>query len=89
MTWLTAVTTGAGAGLAYFGGLWLTVRMVLSTPQRRWLLPASSITRLTLVGVTFYALSQTGAGHAVAGLVGVLIARRWVMSRAGEVAHAR
>lgn len=90
MTWLTALTTGLGAGLAYFGGLWLTVRFVVGTPRQRWLLAVSLLGRLALVGVTLFALAGCGAGHAIAGLAGVLLARRWLLNRSTrEGNHAR
>ncbi len=89
MTWLTALTTGAGAGLAYFGGLWLTLRLALGRPRRRWLLAGSGLVRLALVALTFYALCGGGAAHALAGLAGLLLARHWVVAGTAEVAHVR
>ena len=34
MNWIAAVGAGVGLGLAYFGGLWLTVRGVVRRPGR-------------------------------------------------------
>jgi F1F0 ATPase subunit 2 len=79
MTWNEALMTGAGLGLAYFGGLWLTVRY-LSRGRRGVLLAASRCLRLGLVGLTFYGLSRDGVGMVLSGLAGLWLAR-WCLIR--------
>ena len=49
MSWIVALSVGAGLGLAYFGGLWLTVLGVLRHPSRAALVPLSGIARLLLL----------------------------------------
>ena len=85
MTWVVALTTGAGVGLTYFGGLWLT----LTITRGRALLTASYFARLALVGLVFAGLSLEGASHVIAGLVGLLLARRWLVARIGGVGHGQ
>jgi F1F0 ATPase subunit 2 len=79
MTWIAALTTGAGLGLVFFGGLWLTVRQLVQAP-RRGLLGASRLARLALVGLGFYGLSREGPAMLLAGLVGLWLAR-WCLIR--------
>jgi F1F0 ATPase subunit 2 len=83
MTWVEAGTTGAGLGLAFFGGLRLTVRAVVRRPQRRILLPLSGLARLLLTGLVFYGLSREGARESLAALGGFWLAR-WYLVSEGE-----
>ena len=78
MNLLVAATTGAGVGLVFFGGLWLTVRQVTRHPRGKLLLPLSSLARLAVVALVFLWLSREGPGVVLAGLVGLLLAR-WVL----------
>jgi F1F0 ATPase subunit 2 len=89
MTWFAAMTTGMGLGLAYFGGLWLTIR---------WLLPLSGggvwwvfsqVARMTLSGAAFYAVGREGAGLIIWMLAGFLFARRCWLSEIGGAPHGR
>ncbi|MGP0069375.1 MAG: hypothetical protein ACLQGP_37960 [Isosphaeraceae bacterium] len=48
---IVAVGAGAGMGLAYFGGLRLTVRRVLSRPSLASLVPLGALVRLSLLGL--------------------------------------
>jgi F1F0 ATPase subunit 2 len=81
MNWAVAASTGFGLGLAYFGGLWLSVRALRSGSHSPTQFLVGRLGRLALATVTFYALLRTGGFGAVAvGLVG-LLAARWSLVR--------
>jgi F1F0 ATPase subunit 2 len=88
MTWLVAATTGASVGIAYFGGLWLTVRRVAQGP-RPILFVLSRVARLALVAGVFYGLSREGADMVLAGLSGLWLARWLLIRQLGGLSHAR
>jgi N-ATPase, AtpR subunit len=99
MNWLVALTLGVGVGLAYFAGLWLTLRASLPNPAAagpvgirhhgggRMLLGASYFARFALVAVVFAALSREGLGHVLLGLAGLLLARHWLIGQIGGIGH--
>jgi F1F0 ATPase subunit 2 len=88
MNWAAAAGTGFGLGLAYFGGLWLTVRRVGTGSAAGF--AAGRLARLGLAAVVFYALLKTGGVRAVvAGLVGLLVARWYLVRRIGGNADGR
>ena len=81
MNWAAALGTGFGLGLAYFGGLWLCVRGLRVGSESAIHFAAGRFARLALAAVTFFALLKTGGTVAViAGLVG-LLAARWFLVR--------
>jgi F1F0 ATPase subunit 2 len=86
MSWLPALTTGAGLGLIYFGGLWLTVRQVART-QRKMVLAVSGVARLALAIIVFHALMQYGVGMVLAALAGFWLARLCMLWRLGGIHH--
>ena len=88
MNWAAGAGTGFGLGLAYFGGLWLAVRGLHRGNAAR--LAAGRLARLALAAVTFYALLKTGGPPAVvAGLVGLLAARWYLVRTIGGAADGR
>ncbi len=88
MTHALALTTGAGLGLTFFGGLWLTVRaFFLRKAQSRFLLGVSQLLRFVLVGLTLYGLSREGSDMLLAGLGGMWLARCWVLREVGGKGH--
>jgi F1F0 ATPase subunit 2 len=87
MNWAVAFGAGAGLGLAYFGGLWLTVVGVLRRPSRLVWVPVSGVVRLVLLGVALAALSRQGAGSVLAALVGLWLSRWYLVRRLGGVRH--
>jgi F1F0 ATPase subunit 2 len=89
MTWVAALTTGAGVGLAYFFGLWLTVRQIIRWPHRHSLIVWSRIARIVLVGLVFFALTKHGSGLLVMGLAGFWLARGFLICRLGGESHDR
>jgi len=102
VNWAVAASTGFGLGLAYYGGLWLSLAHQLtrkSEPFRaaragarapRFTVPFSFGTRLALAAVTFYALLRTGGTAAMlTGLIGVLAARGYLFRTVGRTTRGR
>jgi F1F0 ATPase subunit 2 len=90
MNWAVAGSTGFGLGLAYFGGLWLSVRALRSDSRSSTRFLVGRLGRLVLAAVTFYALLRTGGTQAViVGLVGVLAARWYLVRAIGRTADGR
>lgn len=87
MSWLLALGLGAGVGLVYFGGLWLTVRRVACHPRQRALLPLSLATRLAIVALALYGLSRGGASDLLAGLAGLWLVRWNLVGVLGRERH--
>ena len=89
MNWAVAASTGFGLGLAYFGGLWASVRALKGRRSSRWF-ALGRMARLVLAAGTFYALLKTGGLVAVAaGLVGLLAARWYVVRAIGGKTDGR
>jgi hypothetical protein len=83
MTILAAVAIGLGAGLLYFGALWLAVRrLVLGSPGRRSVVPGAAA-RLAALGLVLASLARAGAGSLLGGLAGLLIARMMLLGLLG------
>jgi F1F0 ATPase subunit 2 len=88
MNWVTAISSGFGLGLLYFGGLWRTVRMcqlrsICSTHQI-----LNRLLRLGMVSIVFHALLKSGGITALlTGLVGMLVARRFIIREMGRKRH--
>ena len=89
MNWLAAMATGLGLGLLYFGGLWLTVRRVVQGSHRTPLLATSHVVRFAMLGSALSVLSQGGAGNLLAALVGIWLARSYLVCRLGGFHHGR
>ena len=81
MIWVAAVVAGAGLGLAYFGGLWLTVRGVVGRPARAGLVPYGGAIRLALLGSGLLLLGRQGAGALVGALGGLWLSRWYLLRR--------
>jgi hypothetical protein len=79
MNWVVAAGTGFGLGLAYFGGLWLSVRDL--RPGRWGRLAAGRTARLGLAAATFYGLLKSGGFIAVAAGLGGMSLARWHLVR--------
>lgn len=78
---LLAALAGAGLGLFYFGGLWLTVRRLERTGNPALLFGASLILRLSLTVLGFYFVMGGEWQRALACLAGFVIARRILTAR--------
>lgn len=78
---LLGLAAGVVLGLAHFGALRLTVRYFADGRALR--AAAFQLLRFALVGAGFLGLAQLGAGPLIAGLVGLLLARRAALRRIG------
>jgi F1F0 ATPase subunit 2 len=87
MSLLAAALAGAGLGLFYFGGLWLSVRQVISRPNRTGWLAASHVARFALLGWALAALCREGPSLLVAALVGLWLARSYLVCKLGGFHH--
>lgn len=76
-----ALSAGAGLGLFYFGGLWLTLRW-LATSRRPELLVLSSFVARTVITVAgFYFVMDGRWERLAAGLAGFLLMRTLLIQR--------
>ncbi|HEY2786010.1 MAG TPA: ATP synthase subunit I [Fimbriiglobus sp.] len=79
MNWAVAAGTGFGLGLAYFGGLLLSVRSLRPGSWKR--LAAGRTARLGLAAATFYGLLKSGGPVALAAGLGGMSLARWHLVR--------
>jgi F1F0 ATPase subunit 2 len=89
MNWIIEVVVGVVTGLAYFGGLWLTVRRVVSGGRRTGFMLISLVLRTALFGLVFWVVSRQGAGEAMAAFGGFWIARCVLLARLKEGSNGR
>ncbi len=68
-------TMGLVTGLAYYGGLWLTVRKSLVSRHPAVWFASSLIVRIALVAASFLLLSNGSWQRLLLGLAGFIIAR--------------
>jgi F1F0 ATPase subunit 2 len=87
MSWLAASAAGVGLGLLHFGGLWLSVRRVVQKPERTAWLPATQAARFVMLAAALAALARDGAGLLIAALVGLWLARLYLVCRLGGFPH--
>ncbi len=85
--WIAALVTGGGLGLLYFGGLWLTVRHAVQGPKSAAWFALSSLTRLGAIALVLAALIRDGAALAVPALVGLWLARSFLIHYLGGSGH--
>jgi F1F0 ATPase subunit 2 len=81
MIWIAAVGAGAGLGIGYFGGLWLTVRGVVSRPTRSALIPYGGAIRLVLLAAGLTVLGRQGTAVLLAALGGLWLSRWFLILR--------
>lgn len=87
MTWILAAGVGAALGLAYFGGLWLTVSRALNCSKGAAWVPASGVLRLSLLAVGLALIGRGGPVSMLAALGGIWLARGYLVRRLGGVHH--
>lgn len=87
MSWIIAGSAGAGLGLAYFGGLWLTIKSVVRQPRRAVWLPVAGLARLLLLGLGLAILCRQGSSSVVAGLGGLWFSRWYILRRFAGAGH--
>jgi F1F0 ATPase subunit 2 len=85
MNWSVAIGAGAGLGLAYFGGLWLTVVGVVRRPSKAVWVSVSGVARLVLLALGFAILSRQGIGSILAALGRLWLSRWYMLRRFGGV----
>lgn len=76
-----ALLTGAGLGVVFFGGLWLTL---LKLPTTRWpilLALGSMIGRMCITILGFYLISDRSWQQLVACVAGFILARQLLIRR--------
>lgn len=72
---LLGLMGGAAVGALYFGGLWLTLRRIISTQHPLVLAAVSFIVRAAAALAIFYLIMKSGWQPLVAAMVGFLIVR--------------
>lgn len=87
MNWIFVLSAGAGLGVAYFGGLWLTVVGVVRQPPVAVLIPASGVARLILLGLGLAILARQGTGSILVALGGFWLSRWYMVRRIGGIRH--
>ncbi|MEO5909890.1 MAG: ATP synthase subunit I [Pelobium sp.] len=75
MTVIVAFTIGLLAGIAFFGGLWVTVNKTLGKAYAALYFVGSSIIRTAIVVTGFYYVAQNGLSILLMSVAGFLIGR--------------
>ena len=81
-----AGVVGLALGAVFFGGLWWTLHKSLASPRPALWLLASLLTRMSLVLVGLYLVSDGQWERLLAGLIGVIGARFLVLQLTGPAA---
>jgi hypothetical protein len=89
MTLLIAALAGAGIGLAFFGGLWVSIRRAAPRHAARGTIVVIGIVRWMVAGFAFYFVSRAGAGAALAAFGGFWLVRSILILMLGEVLRAK
>jgi F1F0 ATPase subunit 2 len=77
---VSALFMGLALGLVYFGGLWLTIRMVYASNHPSLLFCISFFLRNLTSGVCFYFIITMGSlAHLLVSLAGVILMRTLLM----------
>ncbi len=76
-----ALAAGAGLGLVFFGGLWLTLLRLPSARRPALLALGSLAGRIVIAVGGFYLIMDGSWQRLLACVVGFLLARQWVMRR--------
>jgi hypothetical protein len=87
MSGILAIGVGAGLGLAYFGGLWLTVCRVVGRPSWAAWVPLGGLVRLLLLGLALALLSRQGIGCLLAAVGGLWLSRWFLLCQWGGISH--
>jgi F1F0 ATPase subunit 2 len=78
-TVLLSALAGAGAGVVFFAGLWLTVRRLPSARRPGLLAAASAVGRIALAVGVLLLIARTGSWIRVAACLGGFVAVRWAL----------
>lgn len=69
------LTAGLALGIVFFGGLWLTVKKVVTSKRPSLWLIGSFLVRVSITLVGFYYLSQGSLKNLLISVLGFIIAR--------------
>ena len=75
LIWMLAAAAGLVLGAIFFGGLWWTVRIGLSSPHPAVWFLGSLVSRMSIVLAGFYFVGQGNGMRLIACLFGFVIAR--------------
>lgn len=84
-----ALLAGVAIGLAFFGGLWVSVRCAVQMSRRRGMIVVCAALRWLLAGVSFFLISRAGAAALLAAFGGFWLTRSLLILRMGEVLRGR
>jgi hypothetical protein len=87
MNGIAAIVVGAGLGLVYFGGLWVTLRVVLGGSCRASWIPLGWAVRFIMLAWGMVILSRQGAVGILAGLGGLWLSRWFLLRELGGAGH--
>jgi len=83
---LVAALAGAALGVFFFGGLWWTVRVIVSSPNAGLVQFVSLLVRMAVALLGFYAVGGGHLGRLLACAAGFLAARMIVAHRVRRTA---
>lgn len=75
LTWALSMLAGSGLGVLFFGGLWWTVRKVMSSSHSMVWLLGSFVVRMAVTVAGFYFVADGQWQRLLAALLGFVIAR--------------
>lgn len=71
--------TGLVVGVVFFGGLWLTTRRLVTSPNPGLLALVSLVGRMSVLGLGLFLVAQVGAVALIAAACGTLAVRQWMI----------
>lgn len=84
-----ALLAGVGIGLAFWGGLWVSIRCGLKSSRRPGLILACGAIRWSLAGLTFFLVSRAGTAAVLAAFGGFWLTRSLLILKVAGVLRAR
>lgn len=82
---LLSIAAGGAVGLVFFGGLWLSVKVIHRVKHPGWLMLFSFVVRILVFVAAFYAIAKYGNWlYLVIALVAALIVRTVLMRTIGN-----
>lgn len=70
---------GLVVGTVFFGGLWLTTRRLVTSPNPGLLALISLLGRMGVLGLGLFLVAQVGAVALIAAACGTLAIRQWMI----------
>ena len=84
---VAALAAGAALGVAFFGGLWLTVRKARQSRRPALLLAGSFVLRMALLLGGLYLIGAHDWRRLLAAAAGIALARTILVRRLGPQTH--